>query len=49
MAKALWIPEDKNWEYIILVITNAYGIKTDKVNMRLVIKWDLCILFDLII
>lgn len=46
IAEAFCIPEDKNLECTILVATDAYRIDINNPDVKLVIQWNLPILFD---
>lgn len=49
ILKAFSIAGDKNTKYIILVVTDAYGIGLNNPDIMLVIQWDIPITFNLII
>lgn len=49
IAKAFQVSSDKNSKCTIIVVTNAYGIGIDNLDMRLVVQWDLILSFDSII
>lgn len=46
---AFAIPGDDNNQCTILVATDAYGIKIDNLDVRLVIQWDVPLSFDTLI
>lgn len=46
IVKAFCIPEDENSECTILVVTNAYRMDINNLDVKLIIQWELPILFD---
>lgn len=45
-ADAFGMPRDENTECTIIVATDAYGMGVDNPDVKLVIQWDIPLLFD---
>lgn len=49
IANAFAVPGDENTKCTILVATDTYGMGIANPDVKLVIQWDISLLFDLMI